>query len=278
MRGVLRYICALLAVVCLLASALLGLFCCVTTESFARQVNGTARLRAMQQERIDARSAALNEKWQLAPDVLAPWTQSAAERQAQVVALWWGELWRNPAADTAMPLWLSAEDEGILVADVRGDEGFMSLTDPDQRRAIARDEVAYELDVAVCDAVTPLRRSIVEMALGLAGDVVPLPVIRMAALIGAAALAGIALVLLLIAHRAAGSALVAAALAMVGLSVPVWLADIPGMLAELSEIAALQGDNALRLLAMIWYGAAGVLLAAGWLIIGVKGFFRRDEE
>ena len=277
MRDAWRYLAALLAVIFLLTAAALGLFGCVTTEFFAREVNGTSRLRAMQQQRIDGAAAELNERWGLAEDVLQPWTENAAAKQAQAMAAWWGALWTDPTADAALPLWLTAEDEGILVADVRGDEGFIARTDAAQRRAIARDEVAYQLDLAVCRAVTPLRYSIVDLAVGLAQDVLPLPMLRTAAIAAAAVLTVLALVLLLIAHKAAGSALAATGLAMAALSVPVWLADVPGMLAELSDIAALQGVNALRLLAIFWYGAAALLLALGWIIIGVKGFFRRDE-
>ena len=177
-----------------------------------------------------------------------------------------------------MPMWLSAEDEGVLVADVRRDAGFIACTQEAQRRAIARDEVAYALDEAVCDAVTPLRRSIVGMALSLVADVIPLALIRQVALLAAAVLAGIALVLLAMAHKAFGSALMATGLAMAGLTAPVWLADFPGMLAQLSDIAALQGRNALLCMALLWYGAAGVLLVGGAVIAAVKGFFRRDEE
>lgn len=277
MRGVLRYAAAFLALLCLLVTALLALFCWVTTESFAREVNATADVRAVQQERIDAAAAALCDRWQLSPDVLAPWTELAAQRQGEAVAAWWGSLWSDPEADVMLPMWLSAADEGALVADVRADAGFIACTPEAQRRAIARDEVAFALDEAVCDAVTPLRRSIIEMGLSIVAEAVPLSTIRQAMLIAAVALAVIAVLLLLLARKAAGSALTAAGLTMAGLTVPVWLADVPGMLELLSDIAVLQGRNALMCMAVLWYGAAAALTVAGWVIIAVKGFFRRDE-
>ena len=277
MRGVLRYLAALIAMLCLLAAALLSLFCCMTTEPFAREVNATADVRLLQQERIDAMAAELSDRWQLSPEVLAQWTQSAAQQQGEVIAIWWGSLWQDASADAYMPMWLSAADEGELVAEVRADAGFIACTPETQRRAIARDEVAYALDEAICDAVTPLRRSIIDMALSIVAEAVPLSVIRLAALIAAVVLTVIALVLLLLARKAAGSALVSAGLAMEGLTVPVWLADVPGMLAQLSDIAALQGRNALTCMAVLWYGAAAALIVTGWIIIAVKGFFRRDE-
>lgn len=277
MRGVLRYAAALMAVLCLLAAALLGLFCCMTTETFAREVNATADVRLLQQERIDAEAAQLCDRWQLSPEVLTPWTESAAQRQGEAVAAWWGSLWQDASADVYMPMWLSAVDEGSLVADVRADAGFIACTPESQRRAIARDEVAYALDEAVCDAVTPLRRSIIEMALSIVAEAVPLSAIRQAMQIAAVALAVIALGLLVVARKAAGSALVSAGLAMAGLTVPVWLADVPGMLAQLSDIAVLQGRNALTCMAILWYGAAAALVVGGWIIIAVKGFLRRDK-
>lgn len=277
MRDVWRYLSALAAILCLLGSALLALGCCVTTDVFAREVNATADVRTLQQGRIDAAAAELCARWQLSPEVLSAWTESAAQRQGDAVAAWWGSLWSDPGADWMLPMWLSAEEEGVLVADVRADAGFIACTPETQRRAIARDEVAYALDEAVCDAVTPLRRSIIEMALSIVAEAVPLSTIRQAMLIAAVTLAVIAAVLLVAAHRAAGSALVSAGLAMAGLTVPVWLADVPGMLAQLSDIAVLQGRNALTCMALLWYVAAAALVVAGWVIIAVKGFFRRDE-
>lgn len=278
MKTIVRYIAALLAVVTLVTAAALGLFCCVTTETFAREVNGTERLQTLQQLRVDAAAAALTERWQLAESVLTPWTQGAAVQQGRAVAAWWGALWQDDAADTAMPAWLDARKEADVVAQVRADAGFIALTDEAQRRAIARDEVAYALDVAVCDAVMPLRRSIVSMALELAGGEVPLPLLRRAALMGCGVLAVIALVLLIVSHRAAGSALLSAGLTMAALTVPVWLADVPGMLGQLSDIALLQGRNALACMALLWYGAAAVLMLVGLLVIWIKKLIRRAEE
>ncbi len=260
---------ALLAVICLLAAATLMLFVCVTTEAFARAVNGTAELQAMQQARIDRAAADLTARWQLQADVLTPWTENAAVRQGEAVAAWWGTIWTD-ASDVAMPAWLDAEQEGVLVGDVRRDSGFIALTDEARRRAIARDEVAYALDEAVCDAVTPLRRSIAEVALDMLADVAPLPLLRQAALTGAAVLAGLALALLILARRSAGSALMAAGLTMAAATVPVALADIPGMLGQLSDIAAMQGRNALLCLAILWYAAACVPLLTGLIVVLAK--------
>lgn len=277
MKTIFRYLAALLAVLCLVAAAALGLCCCVTTETFAREVNGTERLQTLQQHRIDSAAQALTERWQLSAAVLAPWTEGAAARQGEAVAAWWGALWRDEAADTAMPPWLDAQQEGDVVAQLRADAGFVALTDEAQRRAIARDEVAYALDEAVCDAVCPLRRSILTMGLELLQEIAPLPSIRLAALLIACALTSLALALLLLANRAMGSALLCTGLLMAGLTVPVWLADVPGMLAQLNEIAVLQGQNVLLCMALLWYAAAAAAVLCGLLIIGVKRLIRRAK-
>lgn len=278
MRGFLRYICAFLAVVCLLGAAAAGLVVCMTTETFARCVNDSEAVQTLQQQRIDQTVAALGEEWGVSADTLAPWTENAAIQQAEAVAAWWGALWQDAEADTDMPVLLDSHEEAVLVADVRRDEGFIARTAESRRRAIARDEIAYVLDEAVCDAVTPLRRSILEMGLEMATESVELPMIRKVVMIGAGALALAALVLLILAHRMAGSTLVSAGLVMALLSVPVWLADIPGMLAQLSDVAVLQGANALWFLGMVWYGAAAALMAAGVVLMGLKRLVRRNAE
>lgn len=278
MKTIFRYLAALLAVVCLVTAAALGLFGFVTTETFAREVNGTEKIRQLQQLRINIAAADLTERWQLSETLLTPWTEGAAVRQGEAVAAWWGALWRQEAAESAMPAWLDAQREAELVAQVRADAGFIALTDEAQRRAIARDEVAYALDVAICDVVTPLRRSIVAMGIDLVRDAVPLPLIRMAALVGAGVLAAIAVVLLILAHRAAGSALVSTGLLMAALTLPVWLADVCGMLGQLSDIARQQGQNALACMALLWYGAAAVLAATGLVILFVKKLAGREKK
>lgn len=278
MKTIMRYLAALLAVVCLVTAAALGLFGFVTTETFAREVNGTEKIRQLQQLRIDIAAADLTERWQLSETVLTPWTEGAAVRQGEAVAAWWGALWRLEEAESAMPAWLDAQREAELVAQVRADAGFIALTDEAQRRAIARDEVAYALDVAICDVVTPLRRSIVAMGIDLVRGAAPLPMIRMTALLGAGVLAAIAVVLLILAHRAAGSALVSTGLLMAALTLPVWLWDVCGMLGQLSDIARQQGQNALACMALLWYGAAVVLAATGLVILFVKKLAGREKK
>lgn len=273
-----RYLAAFLAVLCILAAALTALFWCVTTEEFALAVNSSEKLIACQQVRINRDVSALTERWQLDASRLTMWTEDAARRHGKAVAAWWGALWQDPAAEKTTPAWLSSSDESRLVTDVRGDAGFIALTPEDQRRAIARDEVAYALDEAVCDAVMPLRRSIVEMGISLLSDVIPLPLIRQASLIASAALLLIALVLLLLARRAAGSTLIASGMMLVLVSLPVYLMFIPDMLGEMNAVAELQAELALDAMGQLWYGAAGALAVLGLLILCLKRIFRGRKK
>lgn len=270
MKIAMRYLAALFAVLALLVAAASGLVCCITTGTFAREVNGTASLRAMQQSRIAAAAAALEADWQLAPGLLEPYVRDAAETQSAAVAGWWQDLWWDAEASADMPAFLDAAQERELIALLLQDEGFRAVTDDAQRRAIARDEVAYGLDEAVCDAVTPLRRSIVGMGISLAMERVSLPLVRKLLLLCTAALAALGLALLAAAHRLAGSAMVATGIVMGLCAVPVRLLDVPGMLAQLSPLAAEQGGNALICLGVLWLGTAAALLLAGLIVIRVK--------
>lgn len=264
-----RYAGAMLAVLCLLCAAMLTLFVCVTTAAFARMSYGDVQQRAGQQ-RINRAVEALTEKWNLSPELLLPWVVNAAERQSAAVADWWGDLWNTPSADPCMPLWLDGAQEAELVAQIRADAGFIALTDEHQRRALARDEVAYALDEAICDAVTPLRRSIVEMGITMLMEAVELPLIRQAAMISAVVCALLAAALMIPLKRTAGSILLSAGAGMFLLTLPVLLCDIPGMLSQLGDIALLLGQGILTAMGGLWLGMAVMLAAAGLLVISMK--------
>ncbi len=270
MRSILRYGAALLAVLLLTAAAALGLAGAATTSAFMRAVYGSPAILTQQQERIGQRAEALAAQWHIAADTLAPYLAGAAEKQAQAMAAWWGELWSDPEADPCMPAYLDAAAEREMVNAIMQDEGFRAATDENQRRAIARDEVAYALDEAVCEAVTPLRRSIVELGVSLMMEKASLPQLRQGMLIGAAVLAGMGAALLLAARRIAGSALVALTGTMALCAAWVWALDVPGMLVQLSPVAAQQGSRALALLAALWLMAGALTAGAGMIAIRVK--------
>lgn len=270
MKGVLRYMAALLAVIALLGAAAAGLACFVTTGTFLREVYGTEALQAQMQARIEQNAADLAGAWSLAPETLAPYVDGAAARQAEAVAAWWHDLWNAADAELAMPAYLDAAEERKLIAAIMSDEGFRAGTEENQRRAIARDEIAYALDEAVCDAVTPLRRSIVDVGVSLLAERVSLTQLRQLALVGTLVLAGVGVAMLLPAHRLAGSVLTAAGSLMALCAVPVWLMDVPGMLAQLGPLAEAQGRNALACMGVVWLGAAITLALIGLVIICIK--------
>lgn len=270
MRGLIRYIAAMLAVLLLLAAAVTGLLCAVTTELFARTVLLDEALLAKQQALVQDKADELAATWHISAPTLETWTKDAARNAAQALCTWWGEIWTTDGADTTLPVYLDASQERELVAAIMADESFALATETHLRRSTARDEVAYRLDEAVCKAVLPLRRSIIDMALTFVTNSVSLPLVRQAALLAAGALLVLAVLMLLMAHRVCGSALLAAAGTMAVCTVPVALLDIPGMLRQLSPVAAVQGTRTLLAMAVLWLGTALILALAGWLIIAIK--------
>ena len=274
MKGLLRTIMALLTVLTLLAAALLGTLYLLTDGAFIR-LTGTASLRAQQQERIDQAAEALTLRWGLTTDALKEYTADAATRYSDALADWWHALWNEPQADAELPLYMDDAQERALVQAIMADPGYQAVADPGQYRAIARDEIAYTLDEAVCDAVLPVRRSIANLALTTAADLLDLSLLRKAVLLGAGVLAATALALLLLAHRAAGCILVTEGLVMGLLTLPVWALDLCGMLRQLNPLAAEQGRNVLACLGILWYGAAAVLALTGLMLIAVKRGLRR---
>ena len=269
MKHIFRYICAMLTTLLLLSAALLGLACYASTGWYAEHALGNEALIAQQQARIDEKIEELAAKQQVSPETLTPWTADAARRHNAAMQQWWHALWHSEEADTALPAFLSAEEERALIAAVMADEGFAAATPSAQRRAAARDDVAYAVDEIVCGAVTPLRRSVVDLVLSAAVAHIDLPMLARLTLIAAGVLLVLAMLLLPMLRKVAGSTLLSTAGLMAALSVPVWLLDIARMLRSLNAIAAAQGSNALLWLAIPWYGAALVLAAAGTIIIRV---------
>lgn len=268
MKGVLRYLAALMAVLLMMCAAAGGVLCWLTTSSFWTLVN--APQLESQQARIDEAAASLTQTWHISGDVLVSCAQGAAARQAEAAADWWHALWHDGEAAFDMPPFLDAAQERELVNAIMADEGFRAATDEAQRRAVARDEIAYALDEAVCGAVTPLRGSLVALAVSLLSEKMALPALREIVMVASALALAAGAVLLALAHRAAGSGLAVTGLMMALLALLVWLMDLPGMLAQLSPIAAAQGQRALLLLALPWFAVAALLLAAGVVIICVK--------
>lgn len=268
MKHVMSYIGAWLAAVLLLCAALLSLTLWATTETFMNRALGGNASVMRQQAAIDLQAAQLREAYAVSEATLAPWSDGAAQAHQRALARWWSGLWRG--GDAVWPGYLDAAGERELVAALMADEGFRVAHPADQLRTIARDEVAYQLDEAVCRAVLPIRRSVAELALALAPVEAAVLLVRLMPW-GIGVLLALAAGLMALLRRAAGSILTATAGLMALVSVPVWLMDLHGILRQLNEIAAVQGDAMLTWLAVPWYGAAAVIAAAGLLLIRREG-------
>lgn len=270
MKSCIRYIAALLAMLLLICAAAVGLIWFTTREEFARMAAAPEALIGQQQARIDARAAELAQIWGVSPDLLGGWCDGAARAQNDAVATWWVALWNDPEADSEMPVYITDREARSMVDAIMQDPGFSAIATYGQKKAMARDEVVYELDEAVCEAVTPLRVSIVNLGTQLAAKNVNLPEIMQHAGKAALALAAVALVLLLLFRRIMGSALVATGLSMALLTLPVRQLDIPGMLEQLNPLAAEQGRHILQQLGLVWYTAAAALAVLGIVIIVIN--------
>ncbi len=264
MKKAFRLALSLLMALCLTLSCLMLLTAWMTTAQFADLSLG-GRAEMAQQARINAEARALSEAWHMTGPALDDAAAGAARTHRQTLAAWWNGLF-NGESDAALPLFLTEEAERALIADVMADEGFAAHVEPDMLRAVARDDVAYALDEAVCRAVLPLRRSLTDLALAVADMSLPLSMLRPALLTAAGVLLTAAVICGLLLKRGCSAALFAAALWMAILSVPVWLLDIPGMLAQLNQEAAVVGEQLLQALALPWYGAAGLLALVGCMV------------
>lgn len=270
MRTTFRYLAALTAELLLVCAALATMIVMVAHGRFAGAVTGTPDLLTLQQERIDREIRRLEETWSITPGLLTTRVQGAAEAHNAALTQWWDALWTDPEADTAMPVWLDETQERALIGVLLVDDGFRSATSVSTRRATARDEVAYELDEAVCKAVNPLRRSVLEAGLEMAVERISLPMIRNALMIFAAVAAVLALALMIAAHRLAGSALISAGIVVALIGGLVCLLDLQPLMAALNPAAEMIYRNALQLLGMIWYGLAVLLAVIGAIICMAK--------
>ncbi len=257
-----KHLAALCAAIALTLAVLLLLTAAATTAPVARLVLSAGAQE--QQQRIDEAAAALSEKWHVSPQTLQAWSDGAAKTHRAALADWWQGLFSG-TSDAALPAFLDGEAERALIAAVLADASFTAHNDADSLRAIARDEIAYALDEAVCRAVLPLRRSLADAALAFAAPY--LPMVRLFALIAAAVLAVTAAVLCIWLNRGeAAVALLAAAEWMLVLSLPVLLVDIPGMAAALNPVAGQQAGRAMTLIGFAWYLPAAAYAVAGGIL------------
>ncbi len=254
----------LLTLLMQLACALL-LIALVTSPVTMNAATG-GKAAEMAQSRIDQQALEIEQRWHITPGLLAELTQNAVNTHRTALSEWWEGLF-DSAEYESYPAYLTMEQERQLVSLVMADASFAAENDPELLRAIARDEVAYAVDQAVCRAVLPLRASLADLAANLASQRLPMTMIRPAVLSVSLLCLGASAVLMCALERRAGAAFVAAAGGMALLSVPVMALNLPGMLAELSPIAARQAQQVLRLLGGCWFGAAALTGLLGVVII-----------
>lgn len=270
MKTILRYVGIWLTVLALLAGALTGLFLFVTNGSFVRLSLCGGELAAGQRRRIDEEAALLAGEWGLKPETLTAHTAGAAERQNEAVAQWWDDLWHVPAqeVDPALPYFVTDDLERTLVESILADDGF-TPTDRSTRKADAR-EIAYQLDQIVTRNVTPLRASVVDLAVTMAVQEIDLPQLRSFAWHALWILLTAAILLIVLLRRSAGSVLLCGAGAMVLASMPVWLMNTGSILVQLNPDAAQQAQHVHLWLAIPWYGAALLLAVSGLITLRIK--------
>ncbi len=270
MKNILRWAGAILSVLFLCAAAFLGLARFAMTGFYAGHALGDEALLARQQSVIDAQAAAFAEGWHFSSEALAPWMANAAATHHTALQGWWHSLWHDEAADPALPVFLSAAEERAMVAALMADEAFAAATPADLLRVTARDDVAYALDETICRSVLPLRRPVADLVLEALCAAIAPTMLRRVCGVGALALLGASIALMLLCRKCLGSILTAAGVAMAMLSLPVWLLNIPQMLDALNPLAEAQGLHALIWLALPWYAASLLLLLAGSIILRAR--------
>jgi len=237
-----------------------------------------------QMERGEARVQELAQQHHFMPEtVLSLLTREAVEQYGRDVIAWWtGMLEADP--DLEIPEFGVSE----IQAAVRADELFKENTSEGLRLRIARDEVAYEVGVAVKNAVLPIRTSLVELAAPIALAKVDVP--RLVGLLDTAKYALLALcaalmVIMLLICRGpvgvvyAGGAAAAAGLLMLLVMLGVTMLDIPGMIRPLSELLAQQvqvlGGEMMKQTLL----KAGVLIVVGQVLAPLSlAMVRRAER
>lgn len=234
--------------------------------------------------RIEARVNELAQQHHFQPEtVLNLVTREAVEQYGREVVVWWTGL-LQPEPEVEIPAFEVSE----IQAAVRADELFKENTSEGLRLRIARDEVAYEVGVAVRDAVLPVRASLVELAAPVALSKVD--VARLVGLLDTAkhallALCTLIVVIMLLICRGpagtvyAGGAAAAAGLLMLLAALGLWLMDIPGMIAPLSQLMAMQvqglGGEMMKTVLI----KAGVMLIVGQVLAGFSlAMVRRVER
>lgn len=208
--------------------------------------------------------------------------EAVAQYGREVVDWWMGMFRAEP--DTMIPEFEVAD----IQAAVRADELFKEHTAESLRLRIARDEVAYEVGMAVKDAVLPIRTSLVELAVPVVLSRVDMArvmeLLDMAKKVLLGLWVALAVLMLLICRGPAGAVYAGGAVAAAGLlMIPgvlgMMLLELPRMIQPLSEMLSAQvrllGNEMARDLLM----KSGVMILAGQVLASCSlSMLRRPER
>lgn len=208
--------------------------------------------------------------------------QSVEEFNRDVVSWWLGLMQADPVMETP------AYDAGDVEAAVREDAVFQENTPSTRRRAVARDDIAYEVGRAVDRAVLPVRADVLGILLPKVLEMVNVPslmnILAMAPqLCGVAALILALLVLLVLVRRPScaglyvGAGLAGSALCVAGFGLMAYLLDVTGMVAEISPLLAMQVSLLTKQVALQAGIYAAAALAAGMVLIALYQHARKHQ-
>lgn len=262
-----QYLAGVLAIALLLLAMLGGMVSFISTPLFLR-----ASLKASlaeSQHKVEWYADEISQEYHLSQDTMAH-LQGAAEAYMDALATWWGCIWRTPTQ--AWPEFpASAWNEREMTQLVMDDSGFQAVVEEDMRRATARDLVVYPMGELVRRYAFPVRESVTELLTGLCQQKLPLNRLLTAsrwmsvvALLGAVGLGAL--------HRRKATVLLAGGVSAIGMTLPLLMMNLPGMLRPLSQIAKKQCTHALLLGLSVWYAVALLLVLLGLLLL------RRRQE
>lgn len=200
--------------------------------------------------------------------------ESVEQYNREVIAWWLGLMQADPTVEAP------TFDTGDVQAAVREDPVFLENVPSSRRRAVARDDIAYEVGRAVEKAVLPVRTDVLAILLPPVLQRVDVPSLMnyfalLPMLCGIAAGALALLVLLVMLRRPSkalmymGAGLGASALCMAGVGAAAYLLGITAYVAELSPVLAMQVSLLTKQIALRAGVYAACTLVLGWVLIGI---------
>ena len=279
------WVLSMVLVICLLGGMGVALVQTIVTDrALHERVALNDAVVSAQMEKIEARVNELAQAHHFMPETVLNLVsrETVSQYGCDVVAWWTGLMQEEPEME------IPEFDVSEVQAAVRADELFKEHTSEGLRLRIARDEVAYEVGVAVRDAVMPIRTSLVELAAPVVLAKADVP--QLVSLLDTVkhvllAVCMVLLVIMMLICRGpaglvyTGGAAAASGLLMLLAVLGICLLDIPGMIAPLSPMMAQQvtvlGGELMKIVLL----KAGVMLVAGQVMAGLSlAMVRRVER